>query len=806
MRLGNYFENLIQDLRYGARMIRRSPGFSLVAVLTLALGIGANTAIFSVVDAVLLRALPYREPDRLVMVWEHGTGKTGEQNTPAPANYADWKSRNHVFTGMAATASRTAILTGDGPPEQLLGRAVTADFFTVLGVQPLLGRTFSEDEDRTNAPVAVISYRLWRRRYLGDPNVIGTAILMDGAKSTVIGVMPRDFVFRNREIDYWCPIAFSPAALANRGYHFLNVVARLKLGVTVERAREDMSGIARELARQYSENERVGASVVPLQEDLLGQTRIALLVLMAAAGCVLLIACANLASLLLARAVRRQREIAVRAALGAGRGRLARQMIAEGVLLSLSGGVLGVCAALGGMGVLARVVPVALGDGAAPQMDSRLLGFTLALSILTGLVFSIVPAVQAVRGSLHDKLQQGGRGGVGARGRGARDMLVIVEVAAALVLLVAAGLMLQTLARLGAIDIGFRSDHLLAMRTVLPAAKYRDPVKRQAFYERVLEGVRTLPGVEGAAYASTLPFLSRGNTSGYQIEGRTLGPGDSGDVLFRVTTNDYLKTLGARLLEGRLPNASDGPDSPPVVVINQTFARWYWPQESALGHRVSTSYPNPVWMTIVGVVADVYERGYELEMKPGVYVLTSQARKPADNLVIRAAGDPRNLAPAVRRIVASVDPEQPVAAVRTMDEIVALEVSDRRQVLLLLGVFAGLALLLASIGLYGVLAYSVTQRSREIGLRMALGATRGSVIRMVVGYGLALTAAGLAIGLAASWAVTRTMTKLLYGVQATDAATFAAVAALLGTVAAAACWIPARRASLLDPIVVLRED
>ncbi len=803
---------LFADLRYGLRLLRQAPAFTLIAICALALGIGANTAIFSTLDAIVLRALPYQDPDRVVMVFEDSSSIGFPHNTPAPANYFDWKAQNHVFTDMAATRYRGMSVTGDGTPEQLKGMAVTANLFSVLGVTPLIGRTFSEEEDRTGAQVVVISYGLWQRRYFGDPNRINQPIMMNGTKYSVIGVMPRDFVFRDHERDFWIPMHFVPADQSRRGSHFLAVVARLKsdaaASVMLDRARQEMAAIAKRLEQQYPrDNYRLGAVVVPMKEDLLGKTRVALFVLMCAAGCVLLIACANLASLLLARAVVRKREMAVRAALGAGRGRLVRQMITEATMLALAGGALGLAFALGGMKILARLVPNGLPNTAKPALDPRLLLFTLALSLLTGLIFSVIPAIQAARASVNDALKQGGRSGADTRGRNTRDALVVIEVAAALVLLTGAGLMIQTMAKLRAIDIGFRPDHLLTMRTAL-GPKYKDPVKAIDYLNRVLAQVRSLPGVQNAAYGSTLPFQSIGNTNGYEIEGQPTDRDYSPDALLRVGSSDYLQTLGVKLIAGRLFNPSDISETAPVLVVNETLARHYWPNESAVGHRMSLHSQRTVWRTIIGVVADVRERGYELAMKPGVYVpITSlDTDWGPDSLVVRTAGDPTALAPAVRRVIASVDPEQPVSDLRTMDEIVDLNVADRQQQMTLLGAFAGLALVLASIGLYGVLSYSVTQRSREIGLRIALGATGSSVVRMIVGRGLALTGIGLAIGLVTAWAATRAMKNLLYGVAATDPLTFAAVAALLGLIALIACWAPARRASHVDPIVVLREE
>jgi predicted permease len=551
--------------------------------------------------------------------------------------------------------------------------------------------------------------------------------------------------------------------------------------------------------------------VVPAREDAVGNTRIELLVLMAAAGCVLLIACANLAGLLLARGLGRRREMAVRSALGASRARLVTQMIAEGALIALAGGLLGILLAPAGMKVLAALVPTALPASATPAVDARVLGFALLLSLLTGVGFSIVPAWQSSRVSVNDALKQGGRGGIGGAGAGTRDALVILEVAAALVLMVGAGLMLQTVSRLRAIELGFRPDHLLTLRTTLPRAKYLDPDKRIAFYHRVLQGVRALPGVERAGYASVLPFRSQGNTQAYSVEGRERVAGHTvdRDALLRVSSGDYLQTLSVRLVEGRLLQAGDTDRTAPVVVINETLARRYFPKESPLGHRLAMSGRISVWRTIVGVVHDVHERGYELAMKAGVYIPFEQYQDTwalPENLLVRTTGDPAGLSSAVRHVIAETDPEQPVAAVATMDEIVAHDVADRRQQMTLLTAFAALALLLASLGLYGLLAYTVTQRSREIGLRMALGATAGRVVAMVVLRGVALSVTGLVLGLSAAWLLAGAMSKILYGVAATDPTTYGAVTLLLCAIAAAASWIPARRAVRIDPIAVLRQE
>jgi putative ABC transport system permease protein len=796
-------DGLLAELRYGLRLVRKSPVFALITIGTLALGIGANTAIYAVVDAVLLRPLPYSEPERLMMVWEDASDVSFPRNTPAPANYFSWKEQNRVFSDIAATRGAAANLTLGGPPEQIVGRRVTANFFAVLGVRPALGRAFTEEEDRSGAAVTVISYGLWQRRYGGSPDVIGSDAMMNGSRRTIIGVMPRGFVFRNRDIDFWNPMQFTAAETAARGSHYLNVVARLAAGVTLEQARQEMESIARRLEEQFpGTNARIGAVVVPLKEDLLGDTSLQLMVLMSAAGCVLLIACTNIAGLLLTRAMSRRGEMAVRTALGATSRRLVRQMMIESLILALAGGVLGLALVPAGITVLAAMVPI--GIQSSPGLDGTLLTFSMVVALGTGLLFSLVPAAHAARASLHQTLQEGGRSRIGSRAL-TRDLLVVVQVATALVLLVAAGLLVRTLDNLRSIDLGFRIDHLLTMRTTLPVPKYRDPNARLAFYDRVVAEVRALPGVEDAAYISTLPFLSVGNTLGYTVEGQPEALGQ--DSLFRVGTADYLKTLGVRLLEGRLLLDSDNRDAPRVMVINETFARKHWPGESALGRRVRFG-SNDSWRTIVGVVRDVRERGYELEMKPGTYVAYAQQLTDwfPESLVIRTSEEPTAIAPTVRRIIAGVDPDQPVAAVRTMREIVDLDVADRTDQTRLVGAFAGLALLLAGIGLYGVLSYGVSQRAREIGLRMALGASAGSVTRLVIGRGLTLTALGLGLGLALAWAVARSLTTLLYGVEAADPSTFAAVIALLSLVALAACAVPAVRAARVDPMEVLRQE
>jgi putative ABC transport system permease protein len=800
----------LADLRHGARLLFKSPGFAAIAIFALALGLGANTAIFSLVDRLLIRPLPFGDPDRLVMVWEDASFISFPRNTPAVANFVDWKKQNQVFTDMAATRGRSASLTGDGSPEQILGRGVTANTFEVLGVKPLLGRTFTDQEDHAGERVVVIAYGLWQSRYGGDPNIIGRSILMNGVKTTVLGVMPPDFIFPNRLTRYWDPIHFSPREWNARGSHYLNVIARLKPGVTVARAQADMKTIARRLEQQYPDtNRHVGATVIPMKDQMVGNTGIALLVLLGAAACVLLIACANVANLLLAKAAGREREMAIRTALGARRTRLIRQMLTESLLLAVVGGALGLVIARLSLRILVSLIPASFSVSTALSLDRRLLLFNLAVSLATGVVFGIAPALQLTSVGIAEKLKEGGRSGVGGRSRRFRDALVVAEVALALILLVSAGLLLQTLHNVRAIDSGFSSDKILTLTTRLPYPKYAQDARRMNYFDGVLQRVRALPGVESAGFTSNLPFTARGNTNGFSIEGVQFAPGDRPDALYREVSNDYLQTMRVRLVEGRLFNDDDRANSLPVVIINETFKKQYWPNTSALGKRIQTSGPDTPWQTIVGVVRDVRERGLEMDLKPGVYLPVAQVPfgwNIPSQLAVRTAMDPLSIAQAVRQAIWSVDKDQPISNLGTMDDIVDLEIADHRQQTMLLGSFAGLALILACLGIYGVLSYTVTQRTREIGVRMALGASSADVTRLVVRQGLVLALAGNVIGIGVALAVTRSLTKLLVGVQAADPAIYISVAVLLSLVAAAACFIPASRAARVDPMVALRDE
>lgn len=801
-----WIEELTQDIRFSTRLLLKDRGFTLTAVIVLGLGIGANAAIFSVVDALVLRPLPYHNPDRLVMIWEDARDIGFPNNTPAPGNYFSWKQRNRTFSDMAAARGASANLTLDGSPEFITGRRVTPNFFKVLGVRPFLGRAFTEEEDRTGEPVTIISYGLWQRRYSGDPNIVGTSIVMNGQRRTIIGVMPKTFVFRDRERDFWNPIQFTPAQETVRDSHFLNVVGRVAPGATVEDARSDIQTIAEQLKREYpNTNRSVGAVVEPLKADLLGDARSQLMVLMTASACVLLIACANVAGLLLLRAMNRRGELAIRASLGATGGRIARQLVAEAIVLALAGAALGVALAPVGADLLADAVPIGMLPLSVEMLDMRLLGATLLLALLTAVAFSLGPALRAAYVPLSASLQHAGRSRIGGS-RLSRDVLVVSQLAVAVVLLVSTGLLLRTFANLRGSDLGFRPDQLLTVRTTIPREKYVKYEDRAAFFVRVVAEVKSLPGVQRAAYVSTIPFGSIGNTTGYRLEGAEQSSGQ--DVLTRVGTVDYLKTIGVELLEGRLPDERDQINAPWIVVVNERFARLNWPDHSAIGRRVTFGEPDQ-FRTIVGVIKDVKERGYDPQEKPAAYIPAEQFRPTAfvpDTLVVRASADLESLVPLIRTAVATIDPEQPISAVRTMNEVLDLDVVDRKQQAMLLGIFAAIAVLLAALGLYGLLAYSVAQRRQEIAVRMAVGASAKSVMRTIAASGQKLVLVGLAVGLAVAWGVSRMMEASLFGVTPSDPLTFVAAAAALWLAAFLATSIPALRASRVNPAALLRGD
>ena len=805
-------ETLWQDLRFGVRLMLSKPGFALIAIVSLALGIGANTAIFSLVDAVLLRPLPFREPERLVIVWEDASSIGFPRNTPAPANYADWKSQNRVFEDMAALSWQSYNLTEDGEPERVEAQAVTANFFSLLGIKPELGRTFSQEEDQPGRNrVVLVSHGLWQRRFGGDPAFVGREILLNGEKRTVLGVMPPGFQFLAKDTGLWVPIAFSPGQLANRDGHYLTVVARLKPGVTTAQAGADIAGISERLRRDYPQsNFGLGSLVISLREQLAGDVRLALIVLLVAVGFVLLIACANIANLLLSRGAARHREIAVRSALGAGRGRIVRQLLTESVVLAAAGGIAGLIFASWSFSFLKQIIPDSMSLNATVGIDARVFGFTLLLSLLTGIIFGLAPALQAAKVDLNEALKlSGGRSGTGTGHRRMRGALIVTEVALALVLLVGAGLLIQTFVRLRALDIGLNPENVLTLRTTLPLGKYGELAKRTAFYQQVLERVRSVPGVVSAGYTTAVPLTWKGGTNSFTVEGHEPGPGQ--DANFRQVSPGYMETIGIKLREGRYLTDRDDSQAQPVAIINATMARQFWQGENALGRRFKNDGDESQrWFTVVGIVGDVKEMGLEAPAKPEMFFPYQQMggtlwNIPRD-LIVRTTGDPLSITPALRQAIWSVDSSQPISNIRTMDEILAEEVAQRRVGMTMLVAFATLALLLASLGIYGVISYSVTQRTQEIGIRMALGASRGDVLRLVMTDGLRLAATGVAIGLGAAFAMTRLMAGLLYGVSASDPRTLAVVTVLLTAVALLACYVPARRATKVDPMIALRYE
>jgi putative ABC transport system permease protein len=812
---------LLQDLRYGLRVLWQKPGFTAVAVLTLALGIGANTAVFSLVSAVLVRPLKYREAERLVMVWEDETAAGFPRETPAVGNYVDWKVQNKTFDDVAAIDQRTYDLTGEGgEPEKIFGFGVTANFFPLLGAEAQLGRTLLPEEDRPGAHrVAVLSHGLWQRRFGGERSAVGRDVLLNGEPYTVVGVMPADFQFEYTNVELWVPVAFTPEQLNNRGNHYLEVVARMKPGVTVAQAEEDVKAITRGISEAYPDDAtNLSAAVVPLREHLAGDVRRPLLLLLAAVALVLLIACANVAGVLLSRAAARRREIAVRAALGASRLRIVRQLMTESALLSAAGGLLGTLLALWTFNFLEQLVPAGMRAMTEPRLDAAVLCFTLLVSLLASVAFGLAPALQASKTDLNEALKQaGGRGGAGS-GRRLRGAFVVAEVALALVLLVGAGLVVRTLYNLRGQYAGLKPESVLTLRTQLAENRYREPARRAAFYDGVLERTKSLPGVVYAGYTTAVPLTRKGGANGLSIEGKENGPGAVWNANHRQVSPDYFRALGLAVREGRHFEERDDEGALPAAVVNETMARSFWPGETAVGKRFKVGAPDSPqpWLTVVGVVEDVRQMASDEPVKAEMYVPYRQAARywqsptfysfaPRD-LVVRTSASPLSVVPAVREAVKEVDAYQPVSSVRTLEEVLGRDTAQRRVGVILLAAFAGLALLLAALGIYGVLAFFVVQHTPEIGVRMALGASPADMLRMVVGRGMRLALAGVGVGLAAALALTRLIESQLFGVSPADPLTYAGIALLLAAVALLACLVPARRATKVDPMVALRYE
>jgi putative ABC transport system permease protein len=832
---------MFQDLRYGFRMLRQRPGFTLAAVLALALGIGANTAIFSVVNAVLLRPLPFADPDRLVVVWQ--TAQQGEysQLSLAYPNYDQLRKQCQLCEDVGAWHSYTTTrfaLTGGAQPEQAQYAVVSASLFSVLGVKPALGRGFLPEEDQLGAArVAIISHGLWRRRWAGDPKLIGQDVAFNGQSYKVVGVMPPGFVFPRfpGDAEIWVPLSGDPipGRRFSPGTRYLNVMARLKAGATIAQAEAEMGAIARSMEREDQRfNRGLGLSLTPLRRQLTGHLRLALFTLLGAVGFVLLIACANVANLLLARSATRRQEIAVRLALGASRLRLARQLLIESLLLAFLGGAAGLLLAAWGLEALS-IIPYNASSFYVPYnithdqitLDGHVLGFTFALSLLAGVIFGLAPAFQSSKPDINNALKGVGAhsvvGVAGSRGRHTRDLLVVAEVALSLTLLVGAGLTIKSFLRLQGVDPGFEPESVLTAEISLPRAKYPDERKVAAFHDQLLSRLEALPGVEAVGLGSSLPFGGTNADTSFFIDGQPLlEPRDRPHTHPRTISPDYFRAMGMRMIEGRAFTEQDHEQAPRVAIINETMARRFWPGQRALGKRVALDYEAMKFFPdrapqldlaagmreVVGVAPDVRHEGLETGPKPEMYVPDRQGPEREMNLVIRAAVDPASLATSARGAVYAIDPDQPVVNIKPMSRLLADSVAKPRFNFLLLTVFAAVALILTVTGVYGVMSYAVAQRTREMGIRLALGARGKDVLKLVIGQGMKPVGAGVALGLAGAFALTRVMEALLFGVSATDPAVFVGVAALLAAVALLACYLPARRATKVDPVVALRTE
>jgi putative ABC transport system permease protein len=802
---------LLQDLRHGIRLLLGSPAFTAVAVAALALGIGANTAIFSVVNTVLIQRLPYKDPDRVAMVWEHNLPRDRKNNVVSPGNYLHWREMNRVFDDMSVVSMtfRTAY-TGDGEPEELSMQIVNATLFPILGVNAAVGRVFTAAEDQPDANrFVLLSDRFWKRRFGGDPGVIKRGIRLGGNLFTVVGVMPPGFSILDKNVDVWVPAGFSAESRTPQG-RWTMVIARLKNGVTFPQAQDDMTRVASELTRTFP-NFDTGwtARVVPLKEQLTGDVRPALLVMLGAVGFVLLIACANVANLLLARATTRQRELAVRAALGADRGRLIRQLLAESLLLATIGGAAGVALAWWGLRFLRTVVatnlPIARLESVG--LDPWVLSFACVVALASGLLFGVIPAFAAAGSSLTDALKEGGRTGTASRGGRARHGLVVIEMALALVLLVGAGLLIRSFLTLMRVDPGFDPARTVTMKVTLPSASYRGEGQAIAFFDRLFARIDTLPGVQAAGGVSFLPLNGLGAATGFFIEGREKPrTGDEPVSDVRVVTHDYFKAMGIPLLRGRLFDSRDAAPKTRRIIVSEMLVNKYFGNVDPIGRRIVLSWNDQGPDEIIGVVGDIRSASLETEPKGASYLPPARFAYPFTTVVVKTRHDNISVVPSLVNAVHEIDRDVPVADIMPMTEVISVSTAQRRVTMIMLMTFAAVALMLASVGIYGVVSYSVTQRTQEIGIRMALGAQRADVLRMVVGRAMVLALAGIGLGALGAFALTRLMSKLLFSVRPEDPVTFAAVAALLATVAALASYLPGRRATRVDPVVALRAE
>ena len=809
----------MRDLKYSIRRLIKTPGFTLVVVLTLGLGIGANTAIFSVVNTVLLQPLAYREPDRLVTI-NHFYQSEALNNLEAPVSavgFRDYRDKTKSFDAVAVETGWAANLTGTGDPERIPASRVSGDYFRVFGVAPQLGRVFGRDEDEPGKNrVVVLSDGLWKRIYGGDRSVIGKTMQLNSLNFTILGIMPAGFkAFFNGKADIWTPLALEPKQFDPDNYtnEWLNLTARLKPGVSAKQADAEMHAFADQIRRLYPN--AVGTKwtlkVKTLNDLATGSIRPALLVLLGAVGFVLLIACANVANLLLARVTSRQKEVAIRTALGADRWALVRQLLTESVLLALAGGLLGLGIAFWSVKTLVAIVPT-IPRSSDLGIDGAVMAFTLGLSVFTGLLFGVVPALQTSRTNLHNTLKEGGRSGsADVTGRGLRRVLVVGEVALALTLLIGAGLLIKSVAKLQRVTPGFDPDRLLTFDLSLPNAKYTNDTLRQQFFESMIERVSHVPGVVAVGGTTVMPFGGSWSTGSFQVEGYQAGPNQPspwGDI--RFVTADFFRTMRIPLIQGRAFSSQDQPGGQIVAIIDEEFVRKYYRGQNPIGKRITFGAPpgkQPDYINIVGVVAHTMHEG--LDAKPRIQLYLPYSQRPSFqnmSVAVRTSGDPLLMARPVREAIHTVDKDMPLSNVKSMDELLESSLGQRRLSMILLGAFSAIALLLASIGIYGVLAYSVTQRSRELGIRMALGAARGRVLRLVIGQGMALAVVGIAIGLGGAFALTRLLASQLYSITPTDPTTFVGVSVLLASIALAATLIPALRATRVDPVIALREE
>jgi predicted permease len=808
---------LLKDVRYAARVLLRQPGFTLVAVVTLALGIGANTAIFTVIDAALLRSLPYKDPARLVHLWETKRSRDFEQREASYPDFQDWRGQSGgVFDGVAGYAQRQFTLVDGGEAIRTRGATVTSNFFDLLGVKTEAGRTFLEGEDAPGAQrTVVLSHGLWLRRFGGERGMAGRQVTLDGESYTVVGVLPAGFQFAKLgDVDMWTPLAPTPEVAARRYMHWLRVIARLRPGISLDTAQAQMMTVAERIeADDAASHAGVGIRVVPLQEEIVGPIRPVLLLLLGAVGFVLLIACTNVANLLLARSSARRKEMAIRAALGASRWRVVRQLLTESVLLSLAGGATGLVLALWGVDALVAAIPAAqltqMPYLRSLSLNTEVLLFACALSLATGVLFGLMPAVAASRSDLQEAMKEGGRNS-GSRGsHRLRDVLVVAEVALALVLLVGAGLLLKSLAVMLRVDPGFDTQNLLTMRLALPPDRYNENAKAARYYEELLRRVSALPGVRGVTETSNLPLAGEGGTGTPQVVGRATGEGEMGESHLRTVSANYFDVMGIPVLKGRAFVERDKADAPGVLLVNKTFAERIFPGEDPLGRRVTFKWSaaEPPF-EIVGVVGDEKVTSLDARTTPVIYFHEQQSPDSSVALIVRAGADPAALAGTVRAELHTLDAEVPVFSVQTMEQVVAGSRATfmRRYPAYLTVVFACVALLLALVGIYGVISYAVTQRTHEIAIRVALGARGRDVLRLVLGHGLLLALAGVGLGTAGALALTRLISGLLFGVSAADPIVYGLVSLLLLAVALAACLAPARRATKVDPMAALRYE